>query len=113
MIKSERKKTQRVVKKEPKIRAILLHCAILVHWINPNEAKNNLYLLTSKDLVEEDLDMVGAEMLRADDDLVQVALKQLRDHVSVRMLVKEFMNNHRILTEIKPYRRNEPLDYHG
>lgn len=84
-----------------------------VHSINSNEAKNNLYLLTSEDLVEEDLDMVGAEMLRADDDLVQVALKQLRDHVSVRMLVKEFMNNHRILTEIKPYRRNEPLDYHG
>ena len=27
--------------------------------------------------------MVGAEMLRADDDLVQVALKQFRDHVSV------------------------------
>lgn len=84
-----------------------------VHSINSNEAKNNLYLLTSENLVEEDLDMVGAEMLRADDDLVQVALKQLRDHVSVRMLVKEFMNNHRILTEIKPYRRNEPLDYHG
>lgn len=52
--------------------------------------------------------MVGTEMLRADDDLVQVALKQLRDHVSVRLLVKEFMNNHRMLTEIKAHRRNEP-----
>lgn len=28
--------------------------------------------------------MVRGEMLRADDDLVQVALEQLGDHVSVR-----------------------------
>lgn len=33
-------------------------------------------------------------MLRADDDLVQIALKQLRDHVSVFVIfVKEFTNN--------------------
>lgn len=36
--------------------------------------------------------MVGAEMLRADDDLVEIALQQLCDHVSVRGLVKEFMD---------------------
>lgn len=38
--------------------------------------------LTSKDLVQEDLDVVGAEMLRTDDDLVKIALKQLGDHIS-------------------------------
>lgn len=36
-------------------------------------------------------------MLRADDDLVQIALKQLRDHVSVFVVfVKEFTNNLKI-----------------
>lgn len=44
--------------------------------------------LTSEDLVEEDLDVVGGERLRRHDHLVQVALHQLRDHVSGRVGVK-------------------------
>lgn len=39
--------------------------------------------------------MVRTEMLRADDDLVQVALEQLGDHVSVSQLVKEFIDYNR------------------
>lgn len=44
--------------------------------------------LTSEDLVEEDLDVVGCERLRRHDHFVQVALHQLRDHVSGRFGVK-------------------------
>lgn len=36
--------------------------------------------------------MVRAEVLRADDDLVQVALEELGDHVSVSRLVKELID---------------------
>lgn len=36
--------------------------------------------------------MVRAEMLWAHDDLVQVALEQLGNHVSVGWLVKEFID---------------------
>lgn len=31
-------------------------------------------------------------MLRTDDNLVQIALKQLRDHISIFVFVKEFTN---------------------
>lgn len=44
-----------------------------------------LRTLTSEDLVEEDLDVVGGERLRRHDHFVQVALHQLRDHVSGRI----------------------------
>lgn len=39
-----------------------------------NKKIENGCSLTSKDLVEEDLDVVGTEMLRTDDDLVEIAL---------------------------------------
>jgi len=40
--------------------------------------------------------VVRAEMLRADNDLVQIALKQLGDHVSVLCgIVKEFIDRDR------------------
>lgn len=39
--------------------------------------------------------MVRAEMLWAHDDLVQVALEQLSDHVSIGWLIKEFIDYHR------------------
>lgn len=39
---------------------------------------------SAKKLVQEDLDMIGREVLRWDDDLVQVRLHQLRDHVDLR-----------------------------
>lgn len=39
-------------------------------------------MLTSQDLVEEDLDVVAGEWLRGHNDLVKVALHQLRDHVA-------------------------------
>lgn len=39
--------------------------------------------LTSEDLVEEDLDVVCGEGLRGHDDLMEVALHQLCDHVAV------------------------------
>lgn len=39
---------------------------------------------TSKDLVEEDLDVVGSERLRRHDNFVEVTLHQLRDHVAAR-----------------------------
>jgi len=46
--------------------------------------------LTSEDLIEEDLDVVGGERLRRHDHFVEVALHQLRDHVAARRLaVKE------------------------
>ena len=38
---------------------------------------------SAKDLVQEDLDVVGGEVLRRHDDLVQVRLHQLRDHVDL------------------------------
>lgn len=38
--------------------------------------------LTSEYLVEEDFDVVSGEVLRRDDDLVKVALEQLRDHIT-------------------------------
>lgn len=44
--------------------------------------------LTSEDLVEEHLDVVGGEGLRGHDHLVEVALHQLRDDVSGRPGVK-------------------------
>ena len=37
----------------------------------------------AQQLVEEHLDVVGREVLRRDDDLVQVRLHQLRDHVDL------------------------------
>ena len=37
----------------------------------------------AKYLVEEHLDVVGRQVLRRDDDLVQVGLHQLRDHVDL------------------------------
>lgn len=42
--------------------------------LRDNHADECLCVLTSEDLVEEDLDVVGAEMLRTDDNLVQIAL---------------------------------------
>lgn len=53
--------------------------------------------LTSQDLIKEDLDVVRAEMLWAHDDLVQVALEQFGDHISVARLVKEFIDYDRVL----------------
>lgn len=44
--------------------------------------------LTSEDLVEEHLDVVGGEGLRGHDHFVEVALHQLRDDVSGRAGVK-------------------------
>ena len=35
----------------------------------------------SEDLVEEDLDVVGREMLRGDDDLVEITLHEFGDEV--------------------------------
>lgn len=49
--------------------------------------------------------MVRGEMLRADDDLVQVALEQLGDHVSVSRLVKEFIDYDRSDYARSPSRR--------
>ena len=46
-------------------------------------------LLTSEDLVEEDLDVVGGEGLRRHDHLVEVALHQLCYHVAAGGAVKE------------------------
>lgn len=37
---------------------------------------------TSQDLVEKDFGVVGAQRLRRHDDLVEVALHQLRHHVA-------------------------------
>lgn len=45
-------------------------------------------LLTSEDLVEEDLDVVSCKRLRRHDHFVKVALHQLRDDVSGRFSVK-------------------------
>ncbi len=42
-----------------------------------------IHALTSEYLVDEDLDMIGRQRLRRDDDLVQVALHQLCDDVPV------------------------------
>ena len=36
---------------------------------------------SSEDLVEEDLDVVGREMLRGDDDLVEITLHEFGDEV--------------------------------
>lgn len=43
-----------------------------------------LVLHTSEDLVEEHFDMIRGQVLGRDDDLVEVALHQLRNDVSVR-----------------------------
>lgn len=40
------------------------------------------FFFTSKDLVEKDFDMVGAEGLWRHDDLMEVALHQLRHHIA-------------------------------
>lgn len=46
--------------------------------------------LTSEDLIEEDLDVVGGERLRRHDHFVEVALHQLRYHVAAgKFAVKE------------------------
>lgn len=47
-----------------------------------------IFSLTSEDLVEKDFDMVGAQGLRRHDDLMEVALHQLRHHVS-KSVIKE------------------------
>lgn len=46
-------------------------------------------VLTSKNLVEEDLDVIRGEVLWGHDDLVQVALKKFRDNIAKIDLVKE------------------------
>jgi hypothetical protein len=38
---------------------------------------------SAKKLIQEDLDVIGGEMLRRNDDLVQVRLHQFRDHVNL------------------------------
>ena len=50
---------------------------------NTPNTHTHAHTLTSEDLVEEDLDVVGGERLRRHDDFVQVALHQLCDHVAV------------------------------
>ena len=54
---------------------------------------------SSEDLVEEDLDVVGREMLRGDDDLVEITLHEFGDEVdflekvNVRRLKLEIISN--------------------
>ena len=54
---------------------------------------------SSEDLVEEDLDVVGREMLRGDDDLVEITLHEFGDEVdflekvNVRRLKKNIKIN--------------------
>ncbi len=51
---------------------------------------NRLWPLTSEDLIEEDLDVVGGERLRRHDHFVEVALHQFCYHVAAgRLAVKE------------------------
>jgi hypothetical protein len=38
---------------------------------------------SAKKLIQEDLDVIGGEVLRRNDDLVQVGLHQFRDHVNL------------------------------
>lgn len=62
--------------------------AVLLHSGRGKPSFGGEGALTTEDLVEEDLDVVGCERLRRHDHLVQVALHQLRDHVSGRSGVK-------------------------
>ena len=54
---------------------------------NDNNCRTQLFhtnrTLTAKDLIEKNFDVVGGEVLRRNDDLVQIALHQFGDHVSV------------------------------
>lgn len=60
----------------------------LIHEDQPCVLWNKL--LTSKDLIEEDLDVVGGERLRRHNHFVQVALHQFCYHVAgERFAVKE------------------------
>lgn len=61
--------------------------------------------LTSEDLVEEDLDVVCGEGLRGHDDLMEVALHQLCDHVAVDQFTvkkkKQKLTEKRVLRRLR------------
>lgn len=46
-------------------------------------------LQPAQDLVQEHFDVVSGQVLRRDDDFVQIRLEQLRNHVAVEAVVKE------------------------
>lgn len=46
-------------------------------------------LQPAQDLVQEHFDVVSGQVLRGDDDFVQIRLEQLRNHVAVEAVVKE------------------------
>jgi hypothetical protein len=53
--------------------------------------------LTAQNLVEEDFDMIGREVLRRHDDLVQITLQEFRDHVTAgqRLRTQQLYAGHR------------------
>jgi hypothetical protein len=50
--------------------------------------------LTAEDLIEKHFDVVGGEVLRRNDDLVQIALHQFGDHVSVAYKERKLVQLH-------------------